>query len=77
MDYALIFNSITAVVALAAAIAAITPTPKDDKILAVIVKVLNFIGMNWGQATNAKEVFNSHMSKPFDIKTPNDKRRSK
>lgn len=35
-----------------AAIAAATPTPKDDQILIVLRKVLDAIVFNWGHAKN-------------------------
>lgn len=42
------------VIGVAAVIAAITPTPVDDGILATLKKVLNILAMNVGQAKNAK-----------------------
>jgi hypothetical protein len=44
------FNVITAVVALASAIAAATPTPKEGSIVAKIYKVIDFLAMNIGKA---------------------------
>ncbi|WP_319764495.1 hypothetical protein [Maridesulfovibrio sp.] len=38
---------------LLAAIAAATPTPKDDQFLIVLRKVLDAIVFNWGHAKNA------------------------
>ena len=33
-------------------VAAITPTPKDDNLLADVRKILNVFAMNWGQSEN-------------------------
>jgi len=44
----------TAIVTLASAIAAITPTPKDDGIVLVVRKLVDFLAFNWGHAENAK-----------------------
>lgn len=43
---------ITLVISLCAAIAAVTPTPKDDTIVAKIMKVVNVLGLNVGNAKN-------------------------
>lgn len=40
------------VIAVAAAIAALTPTQKDDNIIAKIMKVVNVLGLNVGNAKN-------------------------
>ena len=45
-----IFNIVTAVVALASAVAAVTPTPKDDEWVATIYKYLDVIALNIGMA---------------------------
>ena len=46
-----IITAITAVVAAASAIAAVTPTPKDNKIIATIYKILGDIpALNIGKA---------------------------
>lgn len=42
------------IVAAAAVVAAITPTPKDDGIVALLRKALDFAAMNWGHARNRK-----------------------
>ncbi len=42
------------IVAGAAGIAALTPTPKDDGIVAGIRKIIDLLGMNWGNAKNEK-----------------------
>ena len=47
-----IFAIATSVVGTAALIAAITPTPKDDAILAKAKKVLDFLAGNFGFAKN-------------------------
>lgn len=44
----------TKIIAAAAAVAAITPTPKDDSILAKARAVVDFIGFNFGFAKNRK-----------------------
>jgi len=41
---------ITGVVAVASAIAALTPTPKDDTIVGKIYKVLDMLALNVGKA---------------------------
>ena len=44
------FNVVTAIVALASAIAAATPTPKEGSIVAKAYKVVDFLAMNIGKA---------------------------
>ncbi len=44
------FNIITALVALASAIAAATDTPKDDELVAKAYKILDMIALNVGKA---------------------------
>jgi|TARA_R110002020_G_scaffold173286_1_gene364122 hypothetical protein len=41
---------ITGVVAVASAIAALTPTPKDDNIVGKIYKVIDLLALNVGKA---------------------------
>ena len=41
-----LFGIITAVIAAASAIAALTPTPKDDGIIKKIYKVIDFLALN-------------------------------
>lgn len=53
-QYAQYFDIITNVVAVAAAIAAITPTPKDDGVLLVVRKLLDLLAFNVGNAKNAR-----------------------
>ena len=45
-----IFNIVTAAVALASGIAAMTPTPKDDEWVAVVYKYLDMVALNIGLA---------------------------
>lgn len=40
------------IVAAASAVAALTPTPKDDTVLAGLRKVVDFVGFNFGFAKN-------------------------
>ena len=44
------FNVVTAIVALASAIAAATPTPKEGSLVAKAYKVVDFLAMNLGKA---------------------------
>lgn len=46
------FNVVTAAIALASAIAAITPTPKPGSILAKVYGVIDFVALNIGKAKN-------------------------
>ena len=45
-----LFNVLTAAVALASAVAAMTPTPTDDLWVAKAYKLLDLIGLNIGKA---------------------------
>ena len=45
-----ILFAVSAVVAAASAVAAITPTPKDDSIVAKAYKVLDLVALNVGKA---------------------------
>jgi len=45
-----IFNIITAVIALASAIAVITPTKKDDAFMARMKPLIDIIALNFGNA---------------------------
>lgn len=49
-----ISTAVLAVIGAAAAVAALTPTPKDDSFLAVLRKFIDVVGMNFGNAKNAK-----------------------
>ena len=42
------------VVAAASVIAALTPTPKDDGVLLIIRKALDFLAFNFGSAKNTQ-----------------------
>lgn len=44
------FNAITAIISAAAAIAALTPTPKDDQWISKIYKWIDVIALNIGKA---------------------------
>lgn len=46
------FNVVTAVITLASAIAAITPTPKPGTVLAKLYAVIDFVALNIGKAKN-------------------------
>lgn len=45
-----ILFTVSAVVAAASAVAALTPTPKDDSIVAKAYKVLDWVALNVGKA---------------------------
>tara|TARA_R110002167_G_scaffold54833_9_gene156182 strand:+ start:968 stop:1153 length:186 start_codon:yes stop_codon:yes gene_type:complete len=45
-----LISIITAVVAVASAVAALTPTPKDDTIVGKIYKVVDMLALNVGKA---------------------------
>ena len=49
-----ITTAVLAVIGAAATIAALTPTAKDDGIVAVLRKIVDVIGMNVGNAKNLK-----------------------
>jgi len=46
------FNVVTAAVALASAIAAITPTPEPGTPLAKVYDIIDFVALNIGKAKN-------------------------
>ena len=50
-----IFNIVTAAVALASAVAAVTPTPKDDAWVAKAYKFIDMIALNVGLAKDKGE----------------------
>jgi hypothetical protein len=59
MDIAMIIAKIvayapivTAVIAVASAIAAITPSKSDDRIVQLVLDIVNKLGLNVGKATN-------------------------
>jgi len=43
---------VTTVIAVASAIAAVTPTKSDDRIVQLILDIVNKLGLNIGKATN-------------------------
>lgn len=45
-----ILTAVTSVISVAAAIAAVTPTPKDDAWVAKAYKILDFLALNIGKA---------------------------
>ena len=47
--------AITALVTAANTITALTPTTADDKIIGTVLKVLNFLSMNFGKNKNADD----------------------
>lgn len=49
-----ILQSLSTVVSACAAITALTPTPKDDKVLRIVRNILDVLSMNWGHAKNCK-----------------------
>ena len=49
------YEQIAQVIGVLSIIAALTPTPVDDGILAVLKKVVNFGAFNWGEAENARK----------------------
>jgi len=51
-----LFNIATALIAAAAAITAMTPSPRDDGFVAAVRNVLNKLALNVGNAKNASDV---------------------
>ena len=51
-NFGTIITIALSVVGTAALIAAVTPTPKDDAIVAQLRKVVDFLAANWGNAKN-------------------------
>ena len=49
-----IYVAVTTTVTAAAAIAALTKSPKDDAVVAILRKVVDAIAFNWGNARNAR-----------------------
>jgi len=45
-----IFMWITAIIAIASLVAAVTPTPKGDKLLGKLYKAIDFLALNIGKA---------------------------
>ena len=50
------FGVVTAVIALASAIAAVTPTPKEGSVLAKVYKVIDFLALNVGKAKETGKI---------------------
>ncbi len=53
-NWSTIIQSISTIVTACAAIAALTPTPTDDKVFHGMRKIVDVLGMNWGHAKNSK-----------------------
>lgn len=51
-NWGTILTVVTSVIAAASAIAAVTPTPKDDGIVKAVMKVVNWLAINVGNAKN-------------------------
>jgi len=47
--------AITTLVTACAGVAALTPTKSDDKIIGMILNVINVVGLNFGKAKNADD----------------------
>jgi hypothetical protein len=47
--------AITTLVTACAGVAALTPTKSDDKIIAVLLNIINVVGLNFGRAKNADD----------------------
>ena len=45
-----LFMWITSIIAIASLVAAVTPTPQGDKLLAKLYKVIDFLALNIGKA---------------------------
>ena len=54
-NWAGILTAITSVIAAASAIAALTPTPKDDGAVAKIKGLVNLLALNFGFAKNKED----------------------
>jgi hypothetical protein len=50
------FGIVTAVIALASAIAAVTPTPASGSTLAKVYSIIDFLALNIGKAKNKGEI---------------------
>ena len=50
MMYLNIFMWVTAIIAIASLVAAVTPTPQGDKLLAKLYKAIDFLALNVGKA---------------------------
>lgn len=54
LDFVGLIATASSVIGIAATIAAITPTPKDDSAVAFVRKIIDWVGMNILNAKNAK-----------------------
>ncbi len=52
-NFEAILGAATAVVTAASALAALTPTPKDDGIVKAVYKVVDFLALNIGKAKDS------------------------
>jgi len=52
-NFEAILGAATAVVTAASALAALTPTPKDDGIVKTVYKVVDFLALNIGKAKDS------------------------
>ena len=50
-----LLHALTAIIAAAAAVTALTPSPIDDGVVAKIRAVLDFLALNFGHAKNKKD----------------------
>ena len=50
-----LLHALTAIVAAAAAVTALTPSPKDDGVVAKVRAVLDLLAFNFGNAKNKKD----------------------
>lgn len=56
LDFGAILAAVTAIVTGASIITAMTPTKSDDKVVASILRVLNWLSLNIGRNKNADDV---------------------
>ena len=48
-------HHVTLLVTAAAGLATLTPTKSDDKAIAMVLRVINMVGLNFGKARNADD----------------------
>ena len=48
-------TAVTVLVTACAGVAALTPTKSDDKIIGIILNIINVVGLNFGKAKNADD----------------------
>jgi|TARA_R100000656_G_C3884389_1_gene115177 hypothetical protein len=53
-NYLVILSSVSSIVGGFAVLASLTPNKSDDRIVQIILDVVNFIGANFGKAKNDK-----------------------